>query len=173
MEGYQLFVESQKSEQNKVGEKLEVKNNKEEVIEASLEWNEKFQSLLEQNFENTENALARAVKLRELCSDFKEASLECGKYIIEQHLGLRTSLEVGSECKTKIDLRRIKKLEGRGVAGGEKYVHPDLGIFFKFCIDKHNIYGGDEGNFLSFFHLSLFTTFSLAFDCASRKLKKG
>lgn len=41
--------------------------------------------------------------------------------------------------------RSVEVIEKLGVAGGEKYVHGPQRIFFKLCVDSHNLYGGDEG----------------------------
>ena len=116
--------------------KMDLNSNStdDEFQQASLKRNERFQNLIGKNFTNTEDQLKRARELRELCESFEKDSLECGKEIIEDYVGIE-----------KKNLKGIKKLENKGIAGGEKYIHKELGIFFKFCHDNHGLYGGDEG----------------------------
>lgn len=45
----------------------------------------------------------------------------------------------------KPEERSVEVIEKLGVAGGEKYLHGPQRIFFKLCVDSHNLYGGDEG----------------------------
>ena len=169
-DGYELYVESNNKESErkekreqigqekkekgqKAGEMKVIEEGKEMKVieEASFLWNEKFQNLLEQTLTETGEELERAHQLRNLCQQFEKVALECGKHIIELHLGLHSSSssstpslpseEGGKEEKIIEGLKRVQK----GVGGGDKYVHTKLGIFFKLCVDRFGLYGGEEG----------------------------
>lgn len=94
-------------------------------------WNERFQSLREQMLAGTLRAPTQA--LRSLCEEFAKVAKSIGTTII-------------SELFMNPDERTIKPVTQAigGIAGGEKYIHAEEGIFFKFALDTKGIYGGDE-----------------------------
>ena len=71
----------------------------------------------------------RGDQLRKLSQDFVETASSIGKTIIlERNL---PTLE-----------KSIQPLSGKGIAGGEKFLHNN--IFFKYAIDAHNLFGNDH-----------------------------
>eukprot|EP01119_Soliformovum_irregulare_P018159 TRINITY_DN5508_c0_g1_i4.p1 TRINITY_DN5508_c0_g1~~TRINITY_DN5508_c0_g1_i4.p1 ORF type:complete len:1482 (-),score=512.19 TRINITY_DN5508_c0_g1_i4:32-3964(-) len=87
-------------------------------------WNKEFQILLEM-----EDRKEKFSRLANLEHDFVYAALTYGRIIISEHC-------LPDEQKT------LKPVSVGGVAGGQKYICN--GILFKFSIDHHNLYGGDE-----------------------------
>ena len=103
----------------------------------SRQWNDEFQRLMERlmrgggrekrgkrkgdNSDDEQEEAARA--LRQLCIEFSRIATDIGKCIINE-------LFLPPEERT---LPPITDSIG-GVAGGEKYIHPEEGIFFKFAV---------------------------------------
>eukprot|EP00029_Vermamoeba_vermiformis_P008257 TRINITY_DN3807_c0_g1_i2.p1 TRINITY_DN3807_c0_g1~~TRINITY_DN3807_c0_g1_i2.p1 ORF type:complete len:963 (+),score=137.13 TRINITY_DN3807_c0_g1_i2:44-2932(+) len=66
--------------------------------------------------------------IKEAVDDFRDFACDIVKMIID-------------EAYLPVDQKTIKPIDIGGVAGGEKYLHG--GVFFKFAVDTHNIYGSD------------------------------
>ncbi|PRP85823.1 hypothetical protein PROFUN_06015 [Planoprotostelium fungivorum] len=92
------------------------------------DWNAEFQRIVEGLEEaDKQEKLNRYLRLSHLAQDFVYVAKTYGKIII---------LERFSKKKT------ILPVAVGGYAGGEKYIAQ--GILFKFAVDRHGIYGGDE-----------------------------
>eukprot|EP00012_Vannella_robusta_P006108 CAMPEP_0206200834 /NCGR_PEP_ID=MMETSP0166-20121206/11140_1 /ASSEMBLY_ACC=CAM_ASM_000260 /TAXON_ID=95228 /ORGANISM="Vannella robusta, Strain DIVA3 518/3/11/1/6" /LENGTH=753 /DNA_ID=CAMNT_0053619297 /DNA_START=317 /DNA_END=2574 /DNA_ORIENTATION=- len=88
------------------------------------DWNKEFNEVLESPL------LERAEKLRKLEKEFVEVASIIGKIII-------------SEKNVHPSQKTVKAISvDSGIAGGEKY--QVKGIFFKFAVDKADLYGSDE-----------------------------
>jgi hypothetical protein len=92
-------------------------------------WNEEFQRIFDEycNSENPPESLL--IALNKFSQEFMTRATQIGKIIVE-------------EVSLPNDQKTIKPKSFGGVAGGEKY--SEDGIFFKFAIDVHNLFGGDE-----------------------------
>jgi hypothetical protein len=87
------------------------------------DWNQEFNEVLESP------PLQRAEKLRNLENEFIAVASKIGKLII-------------TERNLPLSQRQISPKPMSGLAGGEKF--QVKGIFFKFAVDKHQLYGSDE-----------------------------
>ena len=88
------------------------------------DWNQEFNEVLESPL------MERAKKLCQLEREFVEVASKIGKIII-------------SEKHVHPSQKTIKPIQiDSGYAGGDKY--QAKGIFFKFAVDRHSIYGSDE-----------------------------
>lgn len=102
---------------------------REDLPTEGRNWNEEFQFLLSLPCSSTSDTDSRDRAILDLYDQFVEQSRRIADVIVsEQHV--------------PVSEKTIKPLRVGGVAGGAKYVVS--GIFFKFAIDMHGIYGGDE-----------------------------
>lgn len=99
---------------------------------AQRDWNDEYQTLLEARPPDAAAVLTRARQLRALYEAFARAATAIATTII-------------SERFMRPEERSVEVIEKLGVAGGEKYVHRNQRIFIKMCVDRHGLYGGDEG----------------------------
>lgn len=95
------------------------------------DWNERFQNLLADVYESRTGSTA---ELRNLCEEFASVARRIGTIIISE-------LFLDDSERT---IPSVSRGLG-GIAGGEKYVYLPEGMFFKFAVDDHNLYNGDEG----------------------------
>jgi alpha-tubulin suppressor-like RCC1 family protein/tetratricopeptide (TPR) repeat protein len=101
--------------------------SKDNLSESSRNWNKEFQELLSLPTSTLAEQITKQNALRKFCADFYAVAEEIGKVIVS---------EVNLVSKT------YPPVNIGGIAGGEKYIVNN--IFFKFCIDAKNLYGGDE-----------------------------
>eukprot|EP01117_Protostelium_nocturnum_P018219 TRINITY_DN7584_c0_g1_i1.p1 TRINITY_DN7584_c0_g1~~TRINITY_DN7584_c0_g1_i1.p1 ORF type:complete len:891 (+),score=348.35 TRINITY_DN7584_c0_g1_i1:80-2752(+) len=95
-----------------------------EKNEKHRNWNEEFQS-----YRSDKHCAQKSKNLKGLASDFGYAASTYGRIII-------------TENSLPIERKTIKPVEIGGIAGGQKFIVS--GILFKFCIDSHGIYEGDN-----------------------------
>jgi len=92
-------------------------------------WNEEFQTLLSLPIDTVENKLRRMRLIADFYDEFIAKANAVSKIIV-------------TEATLPLEQKTYRPLQIGGIAGGEKYIVD--GIFFKFAVDLHGIYGGDE-----------------------------
>lgn len=98
-------------------------------IDPAENWNERFQKLRHVHATSTREMMMRADSFQALANEFEAAARDGAVQIVDaRHLPVAE--------------QPIKPLDVGGVAGGTKYLH--RGIFFKFALDTHGLYGSDE-----------------------------
>ncbi|KAA0177937.1 hypothetical protein FNF27_00485 [Cafeteria roenbergensis] len=98
---------------------------------ANRNWTLEFEEVLVAGGTEAE----RAARLYRLTKEFRDIAGAIGRCIIQEQLLPPAERSFRPEGNGSL-----------GVAGGEKYLVPgpgDSGIFFKFAIDAHGLYGGD------------------------------
>ena len=93
------------------------------------EWQRRYIEAINCPFHTPSEALERARLIQDIQKEFIETAGSIVKTIV-------------NESALPDDLKSIKKLDLKGVAGGEKYI--SKGIYFKYAIDWMNIYGTDQ-----------------------------
>ncbi|KAL6049131.1 Histidine kinase A, variant 2 [Balamuthia mandrillaris] len=91
--------------------------------QTGRDWSKEFQDLLKRPL------LERGTELQKLSDEFVATAKSIGEVII-------------MERNQPYHLKTFKPLQGKGVAGGEKFKVDN--IFFKFAIDHNNIYPSDR-----------------------------
>jgi hypothetical protein len=89
-----------------------------------------FELLLQQPARTHDEQAQRFASLHHLSFVFADTAKRIARTLVEQ-------------CYAPVAQRRFSPVEGKGVAGGEKYIINNM--FFKFVRDIHGIYGGDCG----------------------------
>eukprot|EP00727_Mastigamoeba_balamuthi_P010015 m51a1_g5636 hypothetical protein (858) ;mRNA; r:832057-834976 len=94
------------------------------------DWTREFQEALEMPCSEPQDRLLRSSRIRQIATEFADLATRHGKTIIaEAFLPPHAP-------------RTLLPIEAGGAAGGQKYLVE--GIFFKFAVDVHGLYGGDE-----------------------------
>jgi hypothetical protein len=93
------------------------------------DWNNNFQNILDMPVDSVEEKIERQSRLRAFKDEFMRNVIEIGRVIVDEH-------SLPDEQKT------YPPMQVGGIAGGSKTIARNL--FFKFAIDMHGIYGGDE-----------------------------
>ena len=119
---------SRVSQQVDNSEKLKQLTKKAQVG-CKINWNKRFQELLDLPDDTEENCLKKYSKISALSTDFVHVAKIIGKLII-------------TEYAIDPDKRTIAVAPIGGEAGGSKFIHH--GILFKFATDWKRIYQSDE-----------------------------
>jgi hypothetical protein len=93
------------------------------------DWNSEFQNILDMPVSTVEERIERQNRLKAFYDEFMRNVIEVGRVIVDEH-------SIPDANKT------YKSMDVGGIAGGSKTIARNL--FFKFAIDMHGIYGGDE-----------------------------
>ncbi|KAL6078670.1 Histidine kinase A, variant 2 [Balamuthia mandrillaris] len=88
--------------------------------------------------EKQSQRVALRLRIGTLAKEFTDKATALGKIIIDERF-IATNERLNHEKGRKL---RIPPIDSGGVAGGLKYFAD--GIFFKFAVDEHGIYAGDE-----------------------------
>ncbi|KAL6047498.1 Histidine kinase A [Balamuthia mandrillaris] len=157
----------QENDEDEDKDKEERKEEESDVKDNVRNWNEEFQQLMEQRHqeedlkneikpgdtaaveqtklfncnlgeEKQSQRVALRLRIGTLAKEFTDKATALGKIIIdERFIATNEGLNHGKGRKL-----RIPPIDSGGVAGGLKYFAD--GIFFKFAVDEHGIYAGDE-----------------------------
>ncbi|KAL6045370.1 Clu domain-containing protein [Balamuthia mandrillaris] len=95
--------------------------------QKTFRWNETYQALLQRMSSHQHNESEALLELHTLYKDFMRTAKLLAITIVDQHF-------------LPVQKRTHKPADTGGIAGGDKYMVQ--GIFFKFAIDSHSIYGG-------------------------------
>ena len=106
-----------------------IKVVKKKMPAEKYEWQRRYIEAINCPFHTPSEALERARLIQDIQKEFIETAGSIVKTIV-------------NESALPDDLKSIKKLDLKGVAGGEKYI--SKGIYFKYAIDWMNIYGTDQ-----------------------------
>jgi hypothetical protein len=114
--------------------------------DGERDWNEDFQSHMEQVYADSAKELQRTKKVRKICEEFALLASQVGKVIVSYQLVVTYLLFMKiSELFVDLSKKKIPPITDRvgGVAGGSKYFYNR--IFFKFPVDDFEIYDDEEG----------------------------
>lgn len=95
-----------------------------EELYLARDWTGEFQAIMA-----SAPRLERGALLHKLSEEFVSAATQIGRVIIR-------------ERNLPIFEKSVLPLSGKGVAGGEKFIQNS--IFFKYAIDSHQLYGGND-----------------------------